>query len=121
VHREREWPLAPPTNRVNSIGPQVYLTKEAPYYHTGLYVDIGCWSVLCLLIISMRFYLAHLNRKQEAKRVAMGLPADLKDMSIMSHEEADAYKQELTAMLAQKGMTEAQLFENAFDDLTDKQ
>ncbi|RSH94851.1 hypothetical protein EHS25_004657 [Saitozyma podzolica] len=105
----------------NIVGPQVYLTMEAPYYHTGLYVDIGCWSVLCLLIISMRFYLAHLNRKQEAKRVAMGLPADLKDMSIMSHEEADAYKQELTAMLAQKGMTEAQLFENAFDDLTDKQ
>jgi hypothetical protein len=69
----------------------------------------------------MRFYLSYLNRKQEAKRIAMGLPADLKDMSIMSHEEADAYKQELTAMLAQKGMTEAQLFENAFDDLTDKQ
>nr|WVH01934.1 allantoate transporter [Naematelia aurantialba] len=105
----------------NIIGPQVYLTREAPYYHTGLYVDVGCWSCLCCLIIAMRFYLAYLNRKQEAKRVAMGLPANLKDMSILSHEEADVYRRELSVLLAQHGMTEAKLFEDAFEDLTDRQ
>jgi len=41
----------------NIVGPQVYLAKQAPYYKTGLYVDIGCWSIEFLLIISMGQYL----------------------------------------------------------------
>jgi hypothetical protein len=103
----------------NIIGPQVYFAREAPYYHTGLYVNIGCWSVLILLICIQRVYLGHLNKKQAARRVAMGLPEELEDMSIMTYEEAQKYKEQLTAQMAAAGLDIATLYENAFDDMTD--
>ncbi|WVQ69752.1 uncharacterized protein L199_007972 [Kwoniella botswanensis] len=103
----------------NVIGPQVYLEKEAPIYSTGLYVDIGCWVVLVLLVIGMRVYLGALNKKQAARRAAMGLPENLQDMSIMTNEEAAAYKVELTEHMKANGLDEAKLYENAFEDMTD--
>jgi len=103
----------------NIVGPQVYLAKEAPYYHTGLYVDIGCWSVLWVLCITMGMYLKYLNRKQSIRRVALGLPADLKDISIMTTEEAQLYRIGLIERMRGSGIEEADLFNNAFEDMTD--
>ncbi|OCF32432.1 allantoate transporter [Kwoniella heveanensis BCC8398] len=103
----------------NIIGPQVYFKREAPYYYTGLYVDIGCWSVLVILIVAMRFYLGHLNRKQASRRAAIGLPAELEDTSIMTTAEAKAYKVKLTESMKENGLDSAKLYENAFDDMTD--
>jgi hypothetical protein len=103
----------------NVVGPQVYLAREAPYYHTGLYVDIGCWCVEFILIVSMGFYLRYLNKKQEARRVAMGMPANIKDISIMGPIEAEAYKHELAEMMRQSGFDMTKFNENAFDDMTD--
>lgn len=105
----------------NIVGPQVYLAKEAPVYRTGLYVDMACWSVLCILALSMGAYLKYLNKKQEERRLAIGLPGKLKDMSIMTTKEAEEYKAELTAQMLAQGLDEAKLYENAFDDLTDRQ
>jgi hypothetical protein len=103
----------------NTVGPQVYLPQEAPVYLTGLYVDIGCWCVLEILIVWMGFYLARLNRSQEAKRVALGLPANIKDISIMSNAEAEAYKIELAEMMRTAGLDYAKATEGSFDDMTD--
>lgn len=103
----------------NIAGPQFYFSREAPVYRTGLYVDIGCWSVLCVLALSMGAYLKYLNKKQAARRMALGLPGDLKDMSIMTTLEAAEYKRELTATMLAQGLDEAKLYENAFDDMTD--
>ncbi|WWC87419.1 uncharacterized protein L201_002308 [Kwoniella dendrophila CBS 6074] len=105
----------------NVVGPQVYLTKEAPLYHTGLYVDIACWCGEFILVVSMGFYLKRLNKKQEARRVALGLPANLKDISIMSTAEADAYRIELEQLMAASGANKDMLSEGAFDDMTDFQ
>ena len=105
----------------NIIGPQVYLAREKPLYLTGLYVDIGCWCVELILVISMGFYLRRLNKKQEARRVALGLPAGIKDMSIMSTREADAYKIELAEMMTTAGVDMSHFNESSFDDMTDFQ
>jgi len=105
----------------NIIGPQVYLTREAPVYHTGLYVDIACWCVEFILVITMGFHLRRLNRKQEARRVSLGLPANIKDTSIMSTAEADAYKVELMEQMRAQGITLDQYNEHSFDDMTDFQ
>ena len=99
----------------------MYLAKQAPFYFTGLYVDIGCWCVELILVVSMGFYLRYLNKKQEARRVALGLPAGIKDMSIMSTSEADAYKEELTAMMAASHFDMAEFNAQSFDDMTDFQ
>ncbi|WRT66775.1 uncharacterized protein IL334_003738 [Kwoniella shivajii] len=67
----------------------------------------------------MRFYLSFLNKKQEARRVALGLPADIQDMSIMNQADAAAYKEQLASQMAAAGLDAAKLYENAFDDMTD--
>ena len=105
----------------NIVGPQVYLAREAPYYHTGLYVDIGCWCMLGVLSFSMGMYLRYLNQKQAKKRLTLGLPEHLEDMSIMTTEEAARYRETLTLKLREQGMDEKLLYENAFDDMTDFQ
>ncbi|ODO02939.1 hypothetical protein I350_05781 [Cryptococcus amylolentus CBS 6273] len=105
----------------NIVGPQVYLAREAPLYHSGLYVDIGCWCTLLLLVIAMSFHLRQLNRLQEARRVSLGLPANLKDVSIMNTEEAERYREELTEMMRMRRLegAEGELNDHAFDDMTD--
>jgi hypothetical protein len=97
----------------------LYFTREAPYYKTGLYADIGCWSVEFLLVITMGQHLKRLNRKQEARRVALGMPANMKDISIMTTAEATAYKVELATIMANSGISIDRINENAFDDMTD--
>lgn len=67
----------------------------------------------------MGFYLKHLNHKQGRRRVALGLPAELEDMSVMTTVQAEAYKRSLTEKMRAQGLDAAQLYENAFDDLTD--
>lgn len=66
------------------VGPQLFLSSEAPYYHTGLYATIGAWSAVCLLCVIMGAYLKYLNRRQGRRRLALGLPEQLEDMSIMT-------------------------------------
>lgn len=103
----------------NVLYGQVYLEREAPYYYTGIYVNVGCYSALIILMVAMSFYLRFLNRRQARRRAALGLPEELEDMSIMTIEEAKAYKTKLTQQMQEKGLDEAKLYENAFDDMTD--
>lgn len=107
----------------NVVGPQVYLAWEAPVYHTGLYVDIACWCMEFILVCSMGQYLRILNKRQEAKRVAMGLPANIKDTSIMTTTEAEAYRVELAEIMRAQGISQTVLDDAlalAFEDLTDR-
>jgi len=103
----------------NIVGPQVYFQREQPYYKTGLYVDIGCWCVEFILVVTMGQYLRILNKRQEARRVALGMPANMKDISIMTTAEATAYKIELAQIMAASGISMDRINENAFDDMTD--
>ena len=67
----------------------------------------------------MGFYLTYLNKRQERRRIEIGLPANIKDMSIMSTAEADAYKVELTSLMAANGLDMSHFNEASFDDMTD--
>jgi hypothetical protein len=67
----------------------------------------------------MGFHLRRLNRKQEARRQALGLPANIKDTSIMTTAEADAYKLELAQIMAAADLSMDRLTEHSFDDMTD--
>lgn len=101
------------------IGPQCYLSTEAPFYLTGLTVSLSFWCALFVLVVTMGFYLRYLNSKQEKRRVALGLPAQLKDVSIMSIDEAEKYKAELAQRLRENGQDESILYADSFDDMTD--
>ena len=54
----------------------------------------------------MGLYLRYLNRKQERRRVSLGLPAKLEDMSIMSTDDAAAYRSSLSQRLREQGFDE---------------
>jgi hypothetical protein len=66
----------------------------------------------------MGAYLKYLNKKQEKRRIAAGRPAHVEDTSIMSMEDAEAYKLKLKNALAAEGKAD-DINEAAFDDLTD--
>ena len=67
----------------------------------------------------MGIHLKHLNAKQRERRLALGLPGDLKDMSIMNLDQASAYKAELTQEMRAQGLEIQELYEKSFDDMTD--
>jgi hypothetical protein len=76
-----------------------------------------------ILVCSMGQYLRILNKRQEAKRVAMGLPANIKDTSIMTTTEAEAYRIELAEIMRAQGISQSVLDDAlalAFEDLTDR-
>jgi hypothetical protein len=77
--------------RVLSLGPQVFLERDAPRYFIAFATHLGCYVVLVGAIIFLRFYLRGQNKKRD-KLAADGV--------------AEARDENLT---------------RAWDDLTDKE
>ncbi|RFU25910.1 hypothetical protein B7463_g10438, partial [Scytalidium lignicola] len=75
----------------NAIGPQVFLTWNAPRYFIAFAVHLGCYSLLVLILIFLRWYLVHQNKKKD-ELAAAGI-----------HEAMD------------------EQYVHAFEDLTDKE
>jgi hypothetical protein len=44
------------------LGPQVFLTWDAPGYKIAWSVHLGCYSLLVLALIGLRFYLKRQNQ-----------------------------------------------------------
>ncbi|KAL1873991.1 hypothetical protein VTK73DRAFT_642 [Phialemonium thermophilum] len=54
----------------NAIGPQVFLTWDGPRYFIAFATHLGCYSLLVIVIISLRFYLRRQNKKRDALAAA---------------------------------------------------
>ncbi|KAK3291634.1 general substrate transporter [Chaetomium fimeti] len=50
----------------NAIGPQVFLDWDKPRYFIAFATHLGCYSLLVIVIIFLRFYLVHQNKKKDA-------------------------------------------------------
>ncbi|KAH6613685.1 general substrate transporter [Chaetomium sp. MPI-SDFR-AT-0129] len=50
----------------NAIGPQVFLDWDKPRYFIAFATHLGCYSLLVIVIIGLRFYLKHQNKKRDA-------------------------------------------------------
>ncbi|KAL3425856.1 major facilitator superfamily transporter [Phlyctema vagabunda] len=50
----------------NAVGPQVFLKWDAPNYFIAFAVHLGCYSLLVLVIIFMRWHLVRENKKKDA-------------------------------------------------------
>ncbi|KAE9984708.1 hypothetical protein EG327_004919 [Venturia inaequalis] len=59
----------------NAIGPQVFLSNNAPRYFIAFATHMGCYVLLVLTIIFMRWHLTNENRKKDDLLTASGLPA----------------------------------------------
>ncbi|KAJ5851757.1 uncharacterized protein N7529_011142 [Penicillium soppii] len=50
----------------NMIGPQVFQSKDAPRYFTCFSVHMGCYGVIVILLLSLRWYLKSENARKDA-------------------------------------------------------
>lgn len=49
----------------NSIGPQVFLDRDAPRYFIAFATHIGCYTALVFIILFFRWHLKHQNKKKD--------------------------------------------------------
>ncbi|TDZ20156.1 putative transporter [Colletotrichum orbiculare MAFF 240422] len=54
----------------NAIGPQVFLSWNAPRYFIAFATHIGCYALLIIVIISLRVYLTRQNKKRDEMAAA---------------------------------------------------
>lgn len=57
-------------NKNPTPGPQVFLTFDAPRYFIAFSTHLGCYSLLVIVIIALRFYLVAQNKKRDALAAA---------------------------------------------------
>lgn len=46
-------------------GPQIFLSWDSPRYFTAFAIHLGCYSLLVIDIILLRWYLTHQNKKRD--------------------------------------------------------
>ncbi|RWA11118.1 hypothetical protein EKO27_g3982 [Xylaria grammica] len=49
----------------NAIGPQVFLSWDAPKYHVAFATHLGCYAALVLILVFFRWYLKWQNKKRD--------------------------------------------------------
>lgn len=54
----------------NTIGPQVFQSKDAPRYFTCFSVHMGCYGAIIILLVVLWLYLRNENKKKEAVQVS---------------------------------------------------
>ncbi|TEB31486.1 allantoate permease [Coprinellus micaceus] len=94
------------------VGPLLFQPKDGPYYHSGILACIICYSGAATLTVFTTAYLYYLNKRNEARRVAVGKPAKLIDHSMTSAAN------EKDGVGSPEG---SNIGKRAFEDLTDLQ
>ncbi|CAE7089673.1 unnamed protein product [Rhizoctonia solani] len=106
----------------NIVGPLLYKTTEAPYYHRGLISNLICWIILAALIPITALYLAFLNKQHAAARRRAGKKAEIIDTSLEDTKRArEVAKQNEESEGGEDGGQKRRLNDQAFNDLTDLQ
>ncbi|KAH7127972.1 major facilitator superfamily domain-containing protein [Dactylonectria estremocensis] len=67
----------------NIIGPLLFRTSEKPRYDRGLKANLVLFIVLAIFILAGMLLIKILNRRQAAKRKALGKPEHIQDLSMM--------------------------------------
>lgn len=98
----------------NIIGPHLFTTAEAPKYSKGLHANLVLFVAIVVIVSTAAVYIKVLNRGHAARRVALGKPAEVVDLSM---EAAETLREKGEALNVEEGG----VGENAFDDITDLQ
>ncbi|KAJ7187989.1 MFS general substrate transporter [Mycena filopes] len=73
----------------NILGPLVYKTQDKPFYKPGLVCDLVCWILLSAITLITAAYLAYLNKRHAARRVALSKPENIVDTSLDTVREGN--------------------------------
>jgi hypothetical protein len=100
----------------NIVGPLLFRPAEKPYYRRGLTANLALFIALAVLISFGIVWIKILNRKQAAKRKAMGKAEHITDLS-MADKKALENQEDL---MVAEGEAEAEASgDKAFEDVTD--
>lgn len=100
----------------NIVGPLLFRPSERPYYRRGLTANLALFVALAVLISFGIVWIKILNKKQAAKRKAMGKAEHITDLS-MADKKALENQEEL---MVAEGEAEAEASgDKAFEDVTD--
>ncbi|OKO97916.1 hypothetical protein PENSUB_9842 [Penicillium subrubescens] len=61
----------------NAIGPQIFLTRDAPRYFTAFSIHLGCYTLLELVLLYLRFHLKRQNEKKDQLASAEGVESEV--------------------------------------------
>jgi hypothetical protein len=64
----------------NAVGPQVFLANDAPRYFIAFATHLGCYTLLLLVLIFLRWHLKRENRKKDELAAAGVREANDRDM-----------------------------------------
>ncbi|KAK0630889.1 major facilitator superfamily domain-containing protein [Bombardia bombarda] len=65
----------------NSIGPQVFLGWDGPRYFIAFATHLGCYCLLVIVILGLRFYLTRQNKKRDRMAAEGIIEADPKNLA----------------------------------------
>ncbi|KAL2178349.1 general substrate transporter [Thermothelomyces heterothallicus CBS 202.75] len=65
----------------NAIGPQVFLDWDKPRYFIAFATHLGCYTLLVIVILGLRFYLKYQNKKRD--ELAASGAAEAKDENLV--------------------------------------
>ena len=66
-----DYPIKNEQKKANTVqGPQVFRSTDAPRYFIAFSTHMGCYVLLLLVIIFLRFYLVRLNKQRDAAAAA---------------------------------------------------
>ena len=75
----------------NAIGPQVFLSYDAPRYFIAFATHMGCYVLLVIIIILLRWHLRRENKKRDA--IAAAGVQEAKDEKVGRCAQAAPLKQ----------------------------
>ncbi|KAH8670703.1 major facilitator superfamily domain-containing protein [Ilyonectria robusta] len=102
----------------NVIGPLLYSTDDAPLYRTGLIANLAMFVTVGIVSALIPFYLMHLNKQHEKRRLELGKTGQVTDMSMMRKTQL----QESKAVTLEEDIDNRQISveeDNGLQDMTD--
>ncbi|TFA98877.1 hypothetical protein CCMA1212_009311 [Trichoderma ghanense] len=100
----------------NIIGPQLFKPSEKPRYDRGLRSNLALFVVLAILIVAGMLWIKVLNKRQAARRRALGKAEVIRDLSMMDRKKGDSqYDEEVL------NRGDENVGDKAFEDVTDLQ
>lgn len=97
----------------NIVGPLLFRPSERPYYTRGLTANLALFVALAVLIALGMLWIKILNKRQAAKRKAMGKAENITDMSMADGRTVENHDDLMMADEAEAGG------DKAFEDVTD--
>ncbi|EEY16135.1 allantoate permease [Verticillium alfalfae VaMs.102] len=70
----------------NAVGPQVFLQRDQPRYLIAFSTHMGCYGLLVLIIIALRFHLVRQNKKRD-ELAASGVAEASPDFTSHAYED----------------------------------